>query len=127
MIRQYFLIPAFILLNILAISRAVDKNVDVLHPDQQKALAEIKGKVVAVNAEFRKLTVEDPARQRVTVTGGPDARLMNSENHQLEWSSLHEGDQVNLYYDTVQHRARQIDLLPTAAEALLGTPSRQTH
>jgi len=95
----------------------------VNHPDRDKKLTEIQGMVQSIDVAARRLTVKDPGGQVVTVHVNQDARVMNSENHVMQWTSLHTGDKVLAYYDTATSDAMQIDLRPGVGEVLLGTPA----
>ncbi len=99
---------------------AADNGSVLLHPDQYKAVTEIKGTIQDVDDSTRRITLEDSAHQRVTVIVTSDTAVTDQGNHDFNWMSLRVGDPVDAYYEPKAHIALKIDRQPTAAESILG-------
>ena|ERR1700733_11451805 len=121
--KQSWLFACVILLgSAWPVHSATDESQYVQSPDRDKKLTEIQGQIKVIDIAARQLTVQDHSGQTVTVHAAPTARVLDSENHQLEWTSLKVGDTVDLYYDTAHLTTLQIDLKPSVGDVLMGNP-----
>src|SRR5437762_9432858 len=73
------------------------------HPDRQRTLAEVRGRVQSVDAATRQLLLKDDAGQMVAVMVIPDTRILDGHNHEIEWTALRPGERLLIYYNTREH------------------------
>jgi len=106
--------------------QAADNSTALMHPDRLKALAEIKGKIEGIDESTHRIVLVDSSNQKVTVIATPDTVVTDSGNHAFNWTSLHAGDPVVVYYEPKDHVARQIDRRSTTTESVLGIDHPET-
>ena len=107
-------------------AQTIDNSAILLHPDRYKGLAEIKGKILAVDQSSHQITLEDSSQQKVTVIVSQNTRVTDAGNHAFNWMSLRTGDPVRLYYEPTDRVALQIDREATTAEGILGIEHPET-
>ena len=84
------------------------------------AIAQVQGIVDAVDLQRHTLRIKDRTQKVWEVRIDPKTRIEDLENKDLELSRLRSHDKVNIYYNTHDFTARQIDLIPNLTEEALG-------
>jgi len=101
-------------------AQATDNSAVLLHPSDYKGLAQIKGKIQAIDEPSHRIMLQDSSGQKVTVIATRDTRVTDAGDHAFSWTSLRPGDSVVVYYEPKQQLALQIDRLQTTTESVLG-------
>ncbi len=120
LMRYFPIVGLAILLIGTPLLEAADKEI-LAHPDDLRALVEVKGKISSVDSEGGRVTVQDTSKS-LPMRLKPDTRVLDSNNHTLPWTSLKTGDPVIAYYNTQEKAAIEIDVQPTLKDAVMGTP-----
>ena len=92
----------------------------LLHPDRVSTLAELQGRVQAVDRGNRWVNIEDERGAITQLRVTPETRITNNDNRDLTLAALGRDTAVRVWYNTVDHSAQQIDRLPSLTETLLG-------
>jgi len=92
----------------------------LLHPEQLHTLIEAQGALESVDVPGRAIVIKDTTGHLISLVVAPNTRILDGQNHLLKLADLKTGDRVRAYYSRTDNTVKQIDVLPSVADSILG-------